>query len=92
LLGEDLLHSVNGREYVTAAHLKIEVTDAVNGAGGRIAVVRCRGHACSYILEAEAANSSDNLKSKMHGVCSDSMTCCCAGEFACSACSGPATL
>lgn len=36
LLGEDLLHSINGREYVTAAHLKTEVVDAVEGAGGRV--------------------------------------------------------
>ena len=48
LLGEDLLHTVNGREYVTAAHLKREVTDAVNGAGGRIAVVSLLfGSACA---------------------------------------------
>lgn len=39
LLGEDLLHSINGREYVTAAHLKTEVLDAVNNAGGRVPVV-----------------------------------------------------
>ena len=39
LLGEDLLHSINGREYVTADHLKSEVTEAVNAAGGRVAVV-----------------------------------------------------
>ena len=40
LLGEDLLHSVNGKEYVTAAHLKTEVVDAVSSAGGRVPVVR----------------------------------------------------
>lgn len=39
LLGDDLLHTVNGREYITADHLKTEVTGAVTGAGGRIAVV-----------------------------------------------------
>ena len=39
LLGDDLLHSINGREYVTANHLKGEVTEAVNAAGGRVAVV-----------------------------------------------------
>ena len=39
LLGDDLLHTVNGREYVTADHLKTEVVDAVNTAGGRTAVV-----------------------------------------------------
>lgn len=39
LLGDDLLHTINGREYVTAEHLKSEVVDAVKGTGGRIAVV-----------------------------------------------------
>lgn len=39
LLGDDLLHTVNGREYVTTDHLKTEVTDAVNLTGGRTAVV-----------------------------------------------------
>lgn len=39
LLGEDLLHSINGREYVTAAYLKTEVLDAVTSAGGRVPVV-----------------------------------------------------
>ena len=56
LLGEDLLHSVNGREYVTAAHLKVEVTDAVNEAGGRIAVVRT-----CLLLYFKTAKSSENL-------------------------------
>ena len=46
LLGDDLLHSVNGREYVTADHLKTEVTGAVEGAGGRIAVVSSNTPTC----------------------------------------------
>ncbi|DBB10622.1 TPA: hypothetical protein ACH3X3_007133 [Trebouxia sp. C0006] len=55
LLGEDLLHSVNGREYVTAAHLTIEVTDAVNGAGGRIAVVNLPAQLAVDLLHCERA-------------------------------------
>ncbi|KAL0031439.1 hypothetical protein WJX77_000485 [Trebouxia sp. C0004] len=55
LLGEDLLHSVNGREYVTAAHLKTEVTDAVNGAGGRIAVVNLPAQLAVDLLHCEHA-------------------------------------
>ena len=39
MLGDDLLHTVNGREYVTTEHLKTEVTEAVNLTGGRTAVV-----------------------------------------------------
>ena len=41
LLGEDLLHTVNGREYVTTQQLRKEVLQAVEQAGGRIALV-CR--------------------------------------------------
>ncbi|KAA6426767.1 MAG: hypothetical protein FRX49_03092 [Trebouxia sp. A1-2] len=55
LLGEDLLHSVNGREYVTAAHLKVEVTDAVNEAGGRIAVVNLPAQLAVDLLHCERA-------------------------------------
>ncbi|KAK9817206.1 hypothetical protein WJX72_011062 [[Myrmecia] bisecta] len=39
LLGDDLLHSINGREYLTAAHLCGEIKDAVAQAGGRIPLV-----------------------------------------------------
>ncbi|KAK9845381.1 hypothetical protein WJX81_005067 [Elliptochloris bilobata] len=38
-LGSDLLHSINGREYLTLEHLRSEVLQAVEQAGGRIAVV-----------------------------------------------------
>ncbi len=39
LLGPDLLHTINGREYLTPERLRGEVVDAVAGAGGRIALV-----------------------------------------------------
>lgn len=39
LLGSDLLYTVNGREYVTPERLRQEVADAVEQAGGRIALV-----------------------------------------------------
>lgn len=39
LLGPDLLHSINGREYLTQDHLRSEVRAAVESAGGRIPVV-----------------------------------------------------
>eukprot|EP00208_Stichococcus_sp_RCC1054_P002944 CAMPEP_0206143160 /NCGR_PEP_ID=MMETSP1473-20131121/19532_1 /ASSEMBLY_ACC=CAM_ASM_001109 /TAXON_ID=1461547 /ORGANISM="Stichococcus sp, Strain RCC1054" /LENGTH=146 /DNA_ID=CAMNT_0053538447 /DNA_START=291 /DNA_END=727 /DNA_ORIENTATION=- len=39
LLGDDLLHTINGREYLTPEHLKTEVAAAVEGAGGRIPIV-----------------------------------------------------
>lgn len=44
LLGDDLLHSVNGREYLTQEHLRSEVQGAVESSGGRIPVVRFRPH------------------------------------------------
>ncbi len=40
LLGDDLLHTMNGREYVTTEHLRKEVLQTVEQAGGRIALVR----------------------------------------------------
>jgi E3 UFM1-protein ligase 1 len=40
LLGEELLHTINGREYLTAEHLKKEVIAAVAQAGGRLPLVR----------------------------------------------------
>ena len=39
LLGPDLLHSINGREYLTPEHLRTEILQAVEQAGGRIAIV-----------------------------------------------------
>ena len=39
-LDSDLLHSINGREYLTPEHLRIEVLQAVERSGGRVAVVR----------------------------------------------------
>lgn len=39
LLGPDLLHSINGREYLTPERLRTEILQAVAQAGGRIAVV-----------------------------------------------------
>lgn len=39
LLGDGLLHTVNGREYVTRQHLKKEVITAVDAGGGRIPLV-----------------------------------------------------
>ena len=39
LLGPDLLHTLNGREYLTQEHLRTEVQAAVESAGGRVPVV-----------------------------------------------------
>ena len=41
LLSDDLLHSINGQEYITADYLREEVAGAVDSAGGRIAIVSC---------------------------------------------------
>ena len=42
LLGDDLLHTIDGREYITPEHLKAEVCAAVDGACGRMPVVCSR--------------------------------------------------
>jgi E3 UFM1-protein ligase 1 len=39
LLGPDLLHTLNGREYLTQDQLRTEVQAAVESAGGRVPVV-----------------------------------------------------
>ena len=39
-LGAGLLHTVNGREYVTPEHLRKELMEAVEQAGGRMSLVR----------------------------------------------------
>ena len=41
LLGDGLLHSIDGREYLTPEHLRQEILDAVMESGGRIALVSC---------------------------------------------------
>ena len=41
LLGEQLLHTTNGREYLTASRLVGEVSDAVQSCDGRCPLVRC---------------------------------------------------
>ena len=38
-LGDDLLHTINGKEYLTTDHLCRQVAEAVADAGGRVAVV-----------------------------------------------------
>ena len=54
LLSEDLLHSINDQEYITADHLRQEVAGAVDSAGGRIAIVSC-------ILESSSTDSCSIL-------------------------------
>ncbi len=44
LLGDGLLHSIDGREYLTPEHLRQEILDAVEESGGRIALVSA--HTC----------------------------------------------
>ena len=44
-LGDGLLHTVNGREYVTPEHLRKELLEAVEQAGGRMSLVAPRSHA-----------------------------------------------
>ena len=39
-LGDGLLHTVNGREYVTPEHLRKEILETVEHAGGRMSLVR----------------------------------------------------
>ena len=39
-LGDGLLHTVNGREYVTPEHLRKEIIESVEQAGGRLSLVR----------------------------------------------------
>ncbi len=39
-LGDGLLHTVNGREYVTPEHLRKEIVETVEQAGGRMSLVR----------------------------------------------------
>lgn len=39
MLGGGLLHSTNGREYLTTEHLKKELLEAVEDAGGRESLV-----------------------------------------------------
>lgn len=50
LLGQDLLHSINGREYLTPEHLRKEVLQAVEQAGGRVTVVSilCTSAVCVW--------------------------------------------
>ncbi len=43
LLGDDLLHTSNGREYITKEQLQAEVKDAVLAAGGRLPLVGKQG-------------------------------------------------
>lgn len=38
-LGDGLLHTVNGREYITPEHLRKELLQAVDQAGGRMSLV-----------------------------------------------------
>lgn len=42
LLDEGLLHTIDGREYVTAEHLREEIVDAIKSSGGRVALVRTK--------------------------------------------------
>ena len=39
-LGDGLLHTVNGREYLTPEHLRKELIEALEQAGGRMSLVR----------------------------------------------------
>ena len=39
LLGDELLHTTNGREYITREQVKVEVAEAVAEAGGRVPLV-----------------------------------------------------
>ena len=39
-LGDGLLHTVIGREYVTPEHLRKEIVETVEQAGGRMSLVR----------------------------------------------------
>ncbi len=50
-LDGDLLHSINGREYLTPEHLRAEVLQAVERSGGRVAVVRSSTR-CKYLASA----------------------------------------
>lgn len=40
LLSDGLLHTLDGREYLTTEHLQQQILEAVEESGGRIALVR----------------------------------------------------
>lgn len=48
LLGDDLLHTSSGREYVTRERAAAEVRAAVRAAGGRIPLVRLAWHEAAW--------------------------------------------
>lgn len=50
LLGDDLLHTINGREYLTVDRLRQEVISAVSSSGGRIPVVSPRTSLTLFLL------------------------------------------
>ena len=59
LLGSDLLHTVNGREYVTQKQLRQDIKAQLQRAGGRVAVRAPRGgcrHDCSPPLRSQVAD------------------------------------
>ena len=59
LLGSDLLHTVNGREYVTQKQLRQDIKAQLQRAGGRVAVRAPRGgcrHDCSLPLRSQVAD------------------------------------
>ena len=71
LLGDDLLHTMNGREYVTTEHLRKEVLQAVEQAGGRIALVRpspssaCH-RACRHLAPSVLIHACRNRRQTCH--------------------------
>ena len=48
LLDADLLHTLNGREYVTQKQLRQDIRDQLHRAGGRVAVRPRRAAASSF--------------------------------------------
>jgi hypothetical protein len=49
LLDADLLHTLNGREYVTQKQLRRDIEDQLRRAGGRVAVRATALHALSAL-------------------------------------------
>ena len=62
-LGDGLLHTVNGREYVTPEHLRKEIVETVEQAGGRMSLVR-NHTTCSTTVTCSIGNANVPMKAE----------------------------
>ncbi|KAL6754102.1 E3 UFM1-protein ligase 1 [Haematococcus lacustris] len=67
ILGDDLLHTISGKEYITTARLKQDINTALAQAGGRLSLVElpallgvdlvhCEAQAAALVAEARQAH------------------------------------